>query len=91
MSGLAARMIDHAERDLVIGSDTRLEPMLEGADFVITQIRVGGMKSRHLDESIPLKYGIIGQETTGPGGMLKALRTIPPMLEIATKLNVSSM
>jgi 6-phospho-beta-glucosidase len=41
------------------------------------------MKARHLDESIPLKYGIIGQETTGPGGMFKALRTIPPMLEIA--------
>jgi 6-phospho-beta-glucosidase len=50
---------------------------------VVTQIRVGGMKARHLDESIPLKYGIIGQETTGPGGMFKALRTIPPMLKIA--------
>jgi 6-phospho-beta-glucosidase len=41
------------------------------------------MAARHLDESIPLQYGIVGQETTGPGGMFKALRTIPAMLEIA--------
>lgn len=44
------------------------------------------MKARHLDESIPLKYGIIGQETTGPGGMFKALRTIPHMLEIGRRV-----
>jgi 6-phospho-beta-glucosidase len=57
--------------------------MLDGADFVVTQIRVGGMAARYLDESIPLKYGIVGQETTGPGGMFKALRTIPAMIDIA--------
>jgi 6-phospho-beta-glucosidase len=83
MAGLSRRMISAAGRKIVVSDDTSLERMLEGADFVITQIRVGGMKARHLDESIPLKYGIIGQETTGPGGMFKALRTIPPMLEIA--------
>ncbi len=83
MAGFAARAVRHAGRQLTVKSDTRLAPMLEGVDFVITQIRVGGMKARYLDESIPLKYGIIGQETTGPGGMFKALRTIPPMLEIA--------
>ena len=83
MAGLSRRMIAAAGRGIAVRDDTRLEPMLEGADFVVTEIRVGGMEARHLDESIPLKYGIIGQETTGPGGMFKALRTIPPMLEIA--------
>jgi 6-phospho-beta-glucosidase len=83
MAGLSQRMARAAGRGLAIHSDTSLGRMLEGVDFVITQIRVGGMKARHLDESIPLKYGIIGQETTGPGGMMKALRTIPHMIAIA--------
>jgi len=52
------------------------------ADFIITQIRVGGLEARSLDESIPLKYDLIGQETTGAGGFAKAMRTIPVMLEI---------
>jgi 6-phospho-beta-glucosidase len=79
-------MVRHLGREVAISSDVRPEPMLEGVDFVITQIRVGGMKARHLDESIPLKYGVIGQETTGPGGLCKALRTIPPMLDIAREV-----
>jgi 6-phospho-beta-glucosidase len=82
MAGLSQRMIRRSGRDIEVRSDVRLQPMLEGADFVITQIRVGGMEARKLDEKIPLKYGVIGQETTGPGGMCKALRTIGPMLEI---------
>lgn len=64
-------------------STTRLEEALEGADFVDTQIRVGGNAQRVLDEKIPLKYGLVGQETTGAGGMMKAFRTIPVMLEVA--------
>jgi 6-phospho-beta-glucosidase len=83
MAGLAERMIRRSRRAVAVASSIHLEPMLEGADFVICQIRVGGMAARHLDETIPLKYGIIGQETTGPGGMFKALRTIPPMIKIA--------
>jgi 6-phospho-beta-glucosidase len=83
MAGYSERAVRHTGREIAIRSDQRLPPMVEGADFVITQIRVGGMKARHLDESIPLKYGLIGQETTGPGGMFKALRTIPAMLAIA--------
>jgi 6-phospho-beta-glucosidase len=86
MAGLTERMVRHAGCEVAVYRDTQLERMLDGADFVITQIRVGGMKARYLDESIPLKYGIIGQETTGPGGMFKALRTIPPMLDIARKV-----
>jgi len=56
---------------------------LEGADYVITQIRVGGLACRIQDESLPLPFGVLGQETTGPGGFAKALRTIPVVLDIA--------
>ena len=56
---------------------------IEGADFVIVQLRVGGNQARFLDETIPLKFGCIGQETTGPGGFAKALRTVPVVLELA--------
>jgi 6-phospho-beta-glucosidase len=56
---------------------------LEGADFVIVQLRVGGQAARFKDESIPLAYGCIGQETTGPGGFAKALRTVPVVLQLA--------
>lgn len=55
---------------------------IAGADFVSTQMRVGLLEARKRDEHIPNKYGVIGQETTGPGGMMKALRTIPVLLDI---------
>ena len=86
MAGFAERAVRHAGRQIVVSSDPDPDRMLEGADFVITQIRVGGMKARHLDESIPLKYGMLGQETTGPGGMCKALRTIPAMIEVGRRV-----
>lgn len=53
---------------------------LHGANFVITTFRVGGMEGRIQDEKIPLRYGVLGQETTGPGGFSMALRSIPVML-----------
>jgi 6-phospho-beta-glucosidase len=56
---------------------------LEGANFVIVQLRVGGNQARLLDETIPLRFGFIGQETTGPGGFAKALRTVPVVLGLA--------
>jgi 6-phospho-beta-glucosidase len=56
---------------------------LEGADFVIVQLRVGGQQARYLDETLPVQFGCIGQETTGPGGFAKALRTVPVVLELA--------
>ncbi len=86
MAGLARRMIAHAGRAITVQAGSELGPLLAGVDFVITQIRVGGMPARILDETIPLRYGVIGQETTGPGGMFKALRTIPPMLDIARQV-----
>ncbi len=53
---------------------------LEGADYVITTFRVGGMAARVVDERVALEYGILGQETTGPGGFAMAMRTIPVLL-----------
>src|SRR5438105_1691577 len=53
---------------------------VRGADYVITTFRVGGMESRVIDEQVPLHYGVLGQETTGPGGFAMALRTIPVVL-----------
>jgi 6-phospho-beta-glucosidase len=54
---------------------------IRDADYVITTFRAGGIASRVVDEQVPLKYGVLGQETTGPGGFAMALRTIPPILE----------
>ena len=57
---------------------------LDGADYIVTQIRAGRMEARIRDEKIPLGFGLVGQETTGIGGFLNALRTIPQMAQIAT-------
>ncbi|MGZ5129111.1 MAG: 6-phospho-beta-glucosidase [Actinomycetota bacterium] len=56
---------------------------IDGADFVIVQLRVGQQAARYRDETIPPRHGCIGQETTGPGGFAKALRTVPVVLELA--------
>jgi 6-phospho-beta-glucosidase len=62
---------------------TELEPALEGADFVFAAIRVGGVEQRCCDEHVALDLNVLGQETTGPGGIAYALRTLPVMLDIA--------
>lgn len=62
---------------------TDLPRALEGADFVVSQIRAGKLEARIRDEKIPLGFGLIGQETTGIGGFVNALRTIPQMETIA--------
>ena len=63
---------------------------IEGAQYVITQLRVGGMASRRDDEYLGQRHGLIGQETTGIGGMAKALRTIPVILGIAKDIKETS-
>ena len=91
MAGFCNRFLRHLGH-----SDIRVTPVMEslpaiqGARFIITQIRVGGNRHRILDEKIPLKYGLIGQETTGPGGMMKALRTIPVMLALTKEIEVTN-
>ncbi len=83
VGGLAGRIL--AERgwggDLVTTDDRRRA--IDGADFVVIQLRVGGQAARHTDETLPVGFGCLGQETTGPGGLAKALRTVPLVLEIA--------
>ena len=86
MKGFCERFTKKLGLDLVIRSTLNLDEALEGADFVDTQIRVGGNTQRVMDEKIPLKYGLVGQETTGAGGMMKAFRTIPVMLDVARRM-----
>ena len=62
---------------------TDLERAVEGADYVVTQIRAGKLEARIRDEKIPLQFGLVGQETTGIGGFTNALRTIPQIERIA--------
>jgi 6-phospho-beta-glucosidase len=86
VAGFCRRFASHLGYDIPIETTTDRRAAIADARFVLTQIRVGGNAQRILDEKIPLKYGVIGQETTGPGGMFKALRTIPPMVEIAREV-----
>ena len=83
VGSLARRMLDRGgyEGGLVLTGE--LDRALDGADFVLIQIRVGGQAARLTDETVPLACGCIGQETTGAGGLAKALRTVPVVLEIA--------
>lgn len=83
VGGLAGRMLRRRGwvGDLVTTDDRRRA--IDGADFVIIQLRVGGQAARHTDETLPVGFGCLGQETTGPGGLAKALRTVPLVLGIA--------
>jgi 6-phospho-beta-glucosidase len=63
-----------------------LDRAVDGADFVLVQIRVGGRAARLSDETVPLPCGCVGQETTGAGGFAKALRTVPVVLGIADRV-----
>ncbi|MFI6521886.1 glycoside hydrolase family 4 [Spirillospora sp. NPDC050679] len=83
MTRLARGMFAARGADLTVTSHPELKAALDGADYVFTTFRPGGLRGRHLDESIPLRHGIVGQETAGPGGFLMALRSVPVLLEIA--------
>ena len=83
---LCVRMLKNAGYDCEVVFTDDIDTSLRGADFVITQIRVGKLPCRHLDESIPKKYDLIGQETTGIGGFFKAQRTIPVIKHICDRI-----
>jgi 6-phospho-beta-glucosidase len=87
IAALTRRMLDHNGLSHVIVS-VHFSPdeAIKGADYVLTQFRVGQLPARAADERLGLKYGLLGQETTGVGGFAKALRTIPVMLDIAKKV-----
>jgi 6-phospho-beta-glucosidase len=83
VGGLARRILakqDYPGRLVTTGS---LEDAVDGAAAVLIQLRVGGQQARLVDETLPGKFGMLGQETTGPGGFAKGLRTVPVVLAIA--------
>lgn len=82
VGSLAKRMVKKAGIPMNIILSCNRREALKNADFVTTQMRVGRLPARILDERIPLSHGIIGQETNGAGGMFKAFRTIPVILDI---------
>lgn len=82
VGAMAQRMWDASPYDVKIHMTLDREEALKDADFVTTQFRVGLLSARIKDERIPAYYGMIGQETNGPGGMFKAFRTVPIILEI---------
>jgi 6-phospho-beta-glucosidase len=86
VGGMAARMLDAQGFDGALEVTDDLDRAVDGADFVLIQIRVGGQDARLLDETVPLACGCVGQETTGAGGLAKALRTVPVVLEIAERV-----
>jgi 6-phospho-beta-glucosidase len=86
VGALAQRMLDRQGYDGLLEQTGDLDRALDGADYVLVQIRVGGQEARLRDETVPLACGCIGQETTGAGGLAKAFRTVPVVLEIAERV-----
>jgi 6-phospho-beta-glucosidase len=87
VGGISQRIFakyDHAGQ---ISITTDLEQAVADATVVLIQLRVGGQAARLLDETLPLTCGCVGQETTGAGGLAKALRTVPVVLEIAERVS----
>jgi 6-phospho-beta-glucosidase len=86
VGGLAERMLAKQDYDGALVRTGDLDRALDGAAFVLFQIRVGGQQARLRDETVPLRCSCIGQETTGAGGFAKAMRTVPVVLELAERV-----
>ncbi|MEU3550090.1 MULTISPECIES: 6-phospho-beta-glucosidase [Streptomyces] len=86
VGGLARRIFAKQGHDGRIVTTTDLDAGVDGADAVLLQLRVGGQAAREQDETWPLECGCVGQETTGAGGLAKALRTVPVVLDIAERV-----
>ncbi|MBS2549788.1 6-phospho-beta-glucosidase [Catenulispora sp. NL8] len=86
IGGLARRIFAKQGHPGIVSTHTELEPGVEGADAVLIQLRVGGQTIRNVDETFPLEFCCVGQETTGAGGFAKALRTVPVVLDIAERV-----
>ncbi|HZZ95434.1 MAG TPA: 6-phospho-beta-glucosidase [Jatrophihabitantaceae bacterium] len=83
VAGLARRILARDGLADRLRTTTSLEDAVDGAAAVLIQLRIGGQQARLRDETLPGKFGLLGQETTGPGGFAKALRTVPVVLDIA--------
>ncbi|MET8676321.1 6-phospho-beta-glucosidase [Streptomyces sp. NPDC004647] len=86
VGGLASRIFAKQGHPGRIVTTSDLDAGVAGADAVLLQLRVGGQAARHQDETWPLECGCVGQETTGAGGLAKALRTVPVVLDIAERV-----
>ncbi|OCA53369.1 6-phospho-beta-glucosidase [Photorhabdus namnaonensis] len=87
IAALTRRMLArHGMEHVIVSVHFTPDNAIRGASFILTQLRVGQLPARAADERLGLKYGLIGQETTGVGGFAKALRTIPILLDIAHKV-----
>jgi 6-phospho-beta-glucosidase len=86
VGGLARRIFAKQGHEGRIVTTTDLDAGVDGADAVLLQLRVGGQAAREQDETWPLECGCVGQETTGAGGLAKALRTVPVVLDIAERV-----
>src|SRR4051812_32194049 len=86
VAGMARRMLARADHPAEVVATTDVEEGVTDSDAVLLQLRVGGQAARMQDEAWPLECGCIGQETTGAGGLAKALRTVPVVLDIAEKV-----
>jgi 6-phospho-beta-glucosidase len=83
IAALAGEVVRQAHGEITITTPERLEEAIEGASFILSSIRVGGIAARARDERLAIEHGVAGQETTGLGGLAMALRTIPVALEHA--------
>ena len=86
VGGLAQRMLSRAGYTGALVETGDVDAAIDGASFVLFQLRVGGQAARLQDETIPLRCGCIGQETTGAGGFAKAMRTVAVILELAERV-----
>lgn len=86
LGGVARRMLHKQGHPAVVTETHDVAAAADGAAAVLLQLRVGGQQTRHRDETWPLECGCLGQETTGAGGLAKALRTVPVVLDIADRV-----
>jgi len=86
IAGVCERLLANSGLRVRLSQTGQLEQAIAGADFVILQIRIGGLDARVRDERVPMELGLIGNETTGAGGFACALRTVPVALDIARKI-----
>ncbi|MFK8846736.1 6-phospho-beta-glucosidase [Streptomyces sp. Ac-502] len=86
VGGLARRIFARQGHPGRISWTSDVDAGVDGADAVLLQLRVGGQAARNQDETWPLECGCVGQETTGAGGLAKALRTVPVVLDIAERI-----
>ncbi|GGT15170.1 6-phospho-beta-glucosidase [Nonomuraea spiralis] len=86
VAGVSRRMLRRAGHPARVVATADVAEGVAGADAVLFQLRVGGQAARNVDETLPLQCGCVGQETTGAGGLAKALRTVPVVLDLAEQV-----